>query len=109
MQTFMLKLDALLRRHRAVVVVLWVAALAAAVPFAAKQSDNLTGGGFGVPGSQSKAVEDRLAADFPGAERAAMAAVLRPAEGATGRDMRAALARLDAATRDVPRVALAER
>ena len=105
----MLKLDALLRRHRAVVLVLWLAALAAAVPFAARQSDNLTGGGFGVPGSQSRAVEDRLAQDFPGADRASMGAVLRPQRGATAQDMRAALTRLDAATRAVPRIALAER
>ena len=109
MQAFMLKLDALLRRYRVVVLALWIVGLVAAVPFAAKQSDHLTGGGFGVPGSQSKTVEDRLAADFPGAERATMGAVLDPAKGATAQDMRAALARLDAATEAVPRVALAER
>ena len=109
MQTFMLRLDALLRRHRAVVLGLWLVALVAAVPFAAKQSDNLTGGGFGVPGSQSKSVEDRLAADFPGAERASMGVILRPAQGASADDMRAALVRVDTATREVPRVALAER
>jgi uncharacterized membrane protein YdfJ with MMPL/SSD domain len=109
MQTFMLRLDAFLRRHRAVVVGLWLVALVAAVPFAAKQSDHLTGGGFGVPGSQSKAVEDRLKADFPGSERASLAAVVRPAKDASAADVRAALRRLDRATEDVPRVALAER
>ncbi|HEX8123590.1 MAG TPA: MMPL family transporter [Solirubrobacteraceae bacterium] len=105
----MLRLDAFLRRHRAVVLGLWLVALVAAVPFAAKQSDHLTGGGFGVPGSQSKAVEDRLKADFPGAERTSLAAVVRPAKDASAADLRAALRRLDRATEDVPRVALAER
>ena len=65
MQTFMLKLDRTLRRHRLLVLGVWVAAFVAAIPFAAKQSDNLTGGGFGVPGSQSKAVEDRAPAGLP--------------------------------------------
>ena len=109
MQRFMLRLDAFLRRHRAVVVGVWLLALVAAVPFAAKQSDNLTGGGFGVPGSESKEVEDLLKRDFPGQTRASLAAVLRPTGRASTKDMRAALARLDRATERVPRVALAER
>src|SRR5688572_3953463 len=109
MQRFMLKLDGFLRRHRAVVVVVWLLALVAAVPFAAKQSDHLTGGGFAVPGSQSKTVEDRLKQDFPGSERTSLAAVLRPEKGATEDDMRAALGRLDRAAEDVPRVELAEK
>jgi uncharacterized membrane protein YdfJ with MMPL/SSD domain len=109
MQRRMLRLDAFLRRHRAVVVGLWLVALVAAVPFAARQSDHLTGGGFGVPGSQSKAIEDRLGADFPGSGRTSLAAVLRPAGGATRADLQAALRRLDRVTEEVPRVALAER
>ncbi|HEX8207591.1 MAG TPA: MMPL family transporter [Solirubrobacteraceae bacterium] len=105
----MLRLDAFLRRHRAVVVGVWLLALLAAIPFAAKQSDHLTGGGFGVPGSQSKTVEDRLKRDFPGSDRTSLAAVLRPEKGATKKDLRAALERLDRATEEVPRVALAEK
>ncbi len=108
MQRFMLKLDALLRRHRLVVLGLWVAALVAAVPLAAKQSDNLTGGGFGVPGSQSKLVEDRLPQDFPEQSRTTLAAVLRPERDATRQDLRAALHRLDRATERVDDVALSE-
>jgi RND superfamily putative drug exporter len=109
MQTLMLRLDRFLRRHRLVVLGAWVLALAAAVPFAAKQSDHLTGGGFGVPGSQSKAVEDRLAKDFPEQSRTSLAAVVRPERGATAEQVRAALRRLDRATEQTPRVALAER
>ena len=50
----MLRLDRVLRRRRGVVLALWLVALVAAVPFAARQSDHLTGGGYGVPGSQSE-------------------------------------------------------
>jgi uncharacterized membrane protein YdfJ with MMPL/SSD domain len=53
MQTSMLRLDSFLRRHRRAVLVAWVAILLAAVPFAARQSEDLSSGGFGVPGSQS--------------------------------------------------------
>ncbi|HEX8084710.1 MAG TPA: MMPL family transporter [Solirubrobacteraceae bacterium] len=104
----MLRLDALLRRHRAVVLGAWVLAFLAAIPFAAKQSDHLTGGGFGVPGSQSKTVEDRLKEEFPEQSRTSLAAILRPERGASRADLRAALQRLDRATEEVPRVALAE-
>ena len=107
MQAFMLKLDRVLRRHRVVVLLLWVAAIAVAVPFAAKQSDHLTGGGFGVPGSQSQAVEDRLDRDFPEASRASVAVVLRPAKDATPADVRKALQRVDAVAKDVKDVELA--
>ena len=107
MQAFMLRLDGVLRRHRVAVLVVWIAALAVAVPFAAKQSDNLTGGGFGVPGSESKAIEDRLPADFPGHERTRLAAVLVPSRDATQADVRRALQRLDTTTAGVSGVDLA--
>ena len=38
--------------------------LALALPFAAHQTDHLTGGGFDVPGSQSQAVSESLQNDF---------------------------------------------
>ena len=44
-------------RHRWWVLGIWVAMVAAAVPFALQQSDRLTGGGFAVPGSESERVE----------------------------------------------------
>jgi RND superfamily putative drug exporter len=95
----MLRLDAFVRRHRRAVVVLWAVALLAALPFALQQSEHLTGGGFGVPGSQSKAVEESMARDFPGAARASLSAVLIPGEGATTADVRGRVAAIERAAR----------
>ena len=49
MAHFMLRLDGVLRRRRWLVLGAWIAAVLVAVPFAARQSDHLTGGGYGVP------------------------------------------------------------
>ena len=82
----MLRLDRVLRRRRGVVLALWLVALVAAVPFAARQSDHLTGGGYGVPGSQSEQVEDALERDFGQAGRARRSPrSLVPREGADAR------------------------
>jgi uncharacterized membrane protein YdfJ with MMPL/SSD domain len=100
MQTLMLRLDALVRRRRVVVLAAWAVLLVAALPLAQKQSDNLSGGGFEAPGSQSAAVEEALADDFPAAGRAQLAAVLVPERGASGEQVQAAIRRLaDAAGR----------
>jgi len=108
MQDAMLRLDAFLRRRRHVVLVVWIAVFAAAVPLALHQSDNLTGGGFSVPGSQSKQVEDTLQRDFGTDARAAtIAAVLVPAKDATPAQIRATLDELAGAARKVDDVALA--
>jgi len=60
MQARMLWLDRFLRRHRRVVLAAWAIVFIAALPFAVRQSENLTGGGFAVPGSQSEAVQNAL-------------------------------------------------
>ena len=70
-----MRLDSLVTRRRRWVLVVWLLALAAAVPFAMQQSDNLSSGGFGVPGSQSQAVADALG-DFRGVEKTSLAIVL---------------------------------
>src|SRR4051794_37634216 len=92
-QHFMLRLERALSRRRWLVLGAWVALLVAALPFAARQGEHLTGGGFGVPGSQSRQVTDALARDFEGAGHAQLAVVLQPRPGATTGDMRAALDR----------------
>src|SRR3712207_926443 len=74
MQRLMLRLDSLVTRRRRWILAAWVLALAVALPFAAKQSDHLSGGGFDVPGSQSDAVA-KAVAEF-GAERTALAVVV---------------------------------
>lgn len=56
MQAAMDRLAKALERRRWLVVGVWVAVLVAAAPFAARQTEHLTSGGFTVPGSGSKAV-----------------------------------------------------
>jgi uncharacterized membrane protein YdfJ with MMPL/SSD domain len=106
MQTAMLRLDALLRRRKRTVLALWALVLLVAVPFSMRQSEDLSSGGFGVPGSQSAAVDAALAR-FPGAEGAQLAAVLIPQQGATPAQLDAAIDRLAAAAGDTDDVELA--
>ena len=109
MQRLMLRLDAALRRHRTLVIVGWIVVFAAAVPFALKQSENLSGGGFGVPGSQSREVEDALARDFPQADRTTLGAILIPDARATAAQLRAAVDKVGAAAKDTADVELTAR
>jgi uncharacterized membrane protein YdfJ with MMPL/SSD domain len=106
MQTLMLKLDRWLRDHRGIVIGTWLVLVVAAVPFAAKQSEHLSGGGYGIKGSGSQQEMARLPRVAPGAQNARLAGVLVPSEGASVEEMRAGLARLDAATRGIADVSV---
>ena len=64
MQDRMIRLGGFVGRHRKLVIVAWLLVLIAALPLTMRQSDELTGGGFDVPGSQSKAVADAIERDF---------------------------------------------
>ncbi len=88
MRDFMAKLAGFLGRRRRWVLFAWVAVVALALPLASHQTDHLTGGGFDVPGSQSKAVSDSLQRDF-GAKTGGIAVLLR-AEADAGPAARAA-------------------
>src|SRR3954447_23725904 len=68
MQTAMDRLERFARRPRRLVRVAWAALVIVSVPFAAHQTDNLTGGGFETKGTGSRAVSDSLAGDFPGVQ-----------------------------------------
>src|SRR3954469_989015 len=105
MQGAMDRLGSFTRRHRVVVVLAWLALLAAALPFAARQTDNLTSGGFAVPGSGSQAV-DRGLAEFDGAQRESLAVVVARKPGATDADVRAAIDHVQGATGKVSHVTL---
>jgi uncharacterized membrane protein YdfJ with MMPL/SSD domain len=105
-QALMLRLDALVRRRRLAVLGAWLVAVAVAVPFAMRQSDNLTGGGYEVPGSQSQRVEASVAHDFELGSRATLAAVVVPERGATANDVRAAIGEVDRAAAKTADVAL---
>ncbi len=106
MNAVMSHLDRIVNRHRRAVLGLWLVLLVAALPFAMRQSDHLTGGGFAVPGSQSAAVTSELARAFPGAAKAPLAAVLVPRADATAAQVRAAVQRISRAAGSTAHVAL---
>ena len=90
MREVMIRLSGFLRRHRRAVVVAWAIIFLLAFPFAARQTEHLTGGGFDVPGSQSQAVTNSLERDF-GADSDGIGVVLtcrarRRARGRGGGD-----------------------
>jgi uncharacterized membrane protein YdfJ with MMPL/SSD domain len=64
MHDAMIKLAGFLARRRRLVVIAWVLVVVAALPLAARQTEHLTGGGFDVPGSESKAVADAMQGVF---------------------------------------------
>src|SRR4051812_36351642 len=108
MQAAMDRLDRLTRRHRVLVALVWLALLIAALPFAARQTENLTSGGFGVPGSGSQAVDRGLAA-FDGAQSQPLSIVVARRPGASESDVDAAIARAREAAGKVVNVALSRR
>ena len=99
------RLAGFLERRRLLVVLAWVALLVAALPFAARQSEHLTSGGFTVPGSQSEVV-DRNLERFEGAQREYLAVVLAKREGADADGVRAEVARVDRIAAELPHVEL---
>ena len=93
MQAAMDRLASFLERRRWLVLGAWLVLLLAAAPFAAKQTDHLTSGGFEVPGSQSQIV-DRNLERFEGAQREYMAVVVARREGGDAAAVRRELDRV---------------
>ncbi len=106
MQTFMLKLDRWLSCHRRAVIGVWLVLVLAAVPFAARQSEHLSGGGYTIPGSQSQKFVGQLPRIAPGAQHGMLAGVLAPSAGATAAQMTQGLAKLDSAAQGAANVSL---
>jgi uncharacterized membrane protein YdfJ with MMPL/SSD domain len=96
MRESMVHLSGFLGRRRRLVLVAWGAILLLALPFAVNQTDHLTGGGFDVPGSQSKAVAGAVEKDF--GSRADGIAVVLKAEPSAGAAQRSAAVRRVRAT-----------
>jgi RND superfamily putative drug exporter len=90
----MIELSRFLTRWRWAVLAAWVAVVVLAFPLSAKQTENLVGGGFEVPGSGSQTVEDAVADDFPPGQSGGIGAVLAADQGATPAQRSAAVARL---------------
>ena len=97
-----------LERRRWFVLVGWIILLLAALPFAAKQTDHLTSGGFEVPGSGSQVVEENIER-FEGAQRENLGVVIARREGATDAGVRAEIERVARIAAELPNVALSER
>ena len=99
------RLAGFLERRRRLVFVAWLIVLFAALPFAAKQTDHLTSGGFEVPGSQSQVVSENISR-FEGAQRDQLAAVLARREGASAAEVRAEVDRVARIAAALPHVEL---
>jgi RND superfamily putative drug exporter len=95
MRAMMERLSAFLARRRWWVVGAWLLVLAVSLPLAARQTEDLTGGGFSVPGSQSAEVEKALERNWDQSREGAITVVLEPSPGASSADARAAVARMD--------------
>ena len=101
----MTKLAGFLGRRRRWVLAGWVLVLALALPLASRQTEHLTGGGFDVPGSQSKAVSDAVQRDF-GGRADGIVVLLQPQAGAGRAASAAAVDRVRRAVAGLDRVAL---
>ncbi len=94
-----------LGRRRRWVLIGWVAVLLLALPLASRQTEHLTGGGFDVPGSQSKAVGTSLENEF-GGDANGIAVLLRAEPGAGPAAQAAAIDRVRHAVAGIEDVTL---
>jgi RND superfamily putative drug exporter len=99
----MVRLAGAVQRRRRLVLAAWLLLLLASLPFAARQTENLTGGGFDVPGTGSAKVEEEIDR-FRGASSEPLAVVLENRGG----DLAAAVDRVDEAAATVASVELAD-
>ena len=99
------RLAGFLGRRRRWVLAGWVVVLVLALPLASRQTEHLTGGGFDVPGSQSKAVSDSLQSDF-GGDSDGIAVLLKAAPGAGPAAEAAAVGRVRRAVAGIEDVSL---
>src|SRR3954464_7589755 len=93
MRDVMIRLAQFLGRRRRWVVAAWVLIVLLALPFASKQTEHLTGGGFDVSGSQSMKVSEAVQGDF-GSQADGIAVVLKAAPSATAAERDAAVTRV---------------
>ena len=99
------RLAGFLERRRWFVLAAWLLVLLAALPFAAKQTDHLTSGGFEVPGSQSQVVSENVTR-FEGAQRDQLAVVLARREAGDAAAVRAEVDRVGRIADELPNVDL---
>jgi RND superfamily putative drug exporter len=103
----MATLSEFLGRRRWLVVGAWIVVVLVSLPFAARQTEDLSGGGFDVPGSQSKAVEDAVTGEFADSQQGRLAITMQPGPaGITPEQSAAALDRIREATASADRVSI---
>jgi uncharacterized membrane protein YdfJ with MMPL/SSD domain len=105
-QALMIRLDALARRRHRVVIGIWLAIVAVALPFAMRQSNHLSSGGFAVAGSQSSDVDATLKSDFPKESRSTLDVLLYPHKGATPSMVRADITQVQRGLHGISSVSL---
>ena len=76
MQAAMDRLERLISRRRRLVLIAWLVIVVVSVPFAGRQTENLTGGGFETAGSGSQVVADALGSDFEGQQAESLSVVI---------------------------------
>jgi uncharacterized membrane protein YdfJ with MMPL/SSD domain len=104
MQSAMNRLSAFVRRRRKLVAIGWLVLLLASIPFASRQTENLTGGGFEAPGSGSAEV-DHAVERFQGASSESLGVLLQRKGGDAGA-LAAAVDRVDKAAAKVDNIEL---
>jgi uncharacterized membrane protein YdfJ with MMPL/SSD domain len=104
MQSAMNRLSAFVRRRRKLVAVAWLVLLLLSIPFASRQTENLTGGGFEAPGSGSAEV-DHAVKRFQGASSESLGVLLQ-SKGGDAAALAAAVDRVDKAAAKVDNVEL---
>jgi uncharacterized membrane protein YdfJ with MMPL/SSD domain len=102
MQSAMNRLSVFVREHRKLVFAGWIALLLISIPFASRQTENLTGGGFEVPGSGSDTV-DRQIKRFQGSSSETLGVVLQR-KGGDATQLQAAVDRVDKAADKVDNI-----
>src|SRR4051794_17056414 len=108
MQAAMDRLDGFTRKHGKLVALAWLALILAAIPFASRQTEHLTSGGFEVPGSGSAAVERGLSA-FDGAQRSQLAVVIARRPNSSDQDVQKAIGRVRTAAANTDHVSLPQK
>jgi uncharacterized membrane protein YdfJ with MMPL/SSD domain len=93
MRSGMNRLAGVLGRRRRWVLGAWVVVVLCALPFAARQTEHLTGGGFDVPGSQSMAVSESLQKHF-GSQSDGISVALQAAASSSPAERAAAVDRV---------------
>ena len=102
-----MRLSGNLRRYRWGVFAAWLLVLVPAVLISLHESNNLTGGGFEVSGSQSLRVQRQVENHYPDQGASPLALVAAPQPGATVEDMTAAVRLLEQKATEVPSVSAA--